>query len=170
MGAHGGLCGRCDPTPARPSAEGDEALQVLDDGAQGELILHSSEASLPSSPESVPILALGEQVLASDPELATDCVAPSLVDVTDPVAGLGFLHPPMPGPLVLQVARSHLAAASLGEGLDEMVTIRRPGLPPRLRKHPGSTNLIDQRPFRREGEDPQGDALEERGDRHDAGR
>ena len=63
---------RYGPTPARPSAEGDEAFQVLDDGAQGELTLHSSEASSPSSRESVLILAYGEEVLASYPSLASD--------------------------------------------------------------------------------------------------
>ena len=65
MGGNGGLCGRYGPTPGRSSAEGDQALQVLDDGAQGELTLHSSEASSPGSREPVLILALGEEVLAS---------------------------------------------------------------------------------------------------------
>ena len=56
------------------------------------------------------------------------------------------------------------AAASLREGLSEMFTINRLGLPPRLRKCLGSTNLIDSTHSGCETEDPQGDELEERSD------
>ena len=56
------------------------------------------------------------------------------------------------------------ASASLREGLSEMFTINRLGLPPRLRKCLGSTNLIDSTHSGRKTEDPQGDQLEERSD------
>ena len=56
------------------------------------------------------------------------------------------------------------ASASLREGLSEMFTINRLGLPPRLRKCLGSTNLIDSTHSGVRQEDPQGDPLEERSD------
>ena len=56
------------------------------------------------------------------------------------------------------------AAASLREGLSEMFTINRLGLPPRLRKMPGLYQPDRQHPLGCETEDPQGDELEERSD------
>ena len=56
------------------------------------------------------------------------------------------------------------ASASLREGLSEMFTINRLGLPPRLRMCLGSTNLIDSTHSGVRTEDPQGDQLEERSD------
>ena len=95
------------------SAEGDQALQILDDGGQGELSLHSSQAPPSGSRESMLILALGKKVLASDTELTTDVVALCLVDITDPVTSLSFLQLSIPCSLLLQVERAPLPGRQL---------------------------------------------------------
>ena len=106
--------GACrDRALARPAGEGDQALQVLDDGAQDELALHSSQTAPSSSRESMLILAFGEEVLASDAEFATDLVALCLMDLPDPVPGLSLLQLSVPGPLPLQVERAPLPGRQL---------------------------------------------------------
>ena len=108
MGAYGGVCGRGCHATALASVEGDEALQVLDDSTQGELTLQSSQTSPPRSRESMLILALSEEVLASDAKFAADLIALCLLDVPDPVTGFGLLQLPIPRPPLLQVERAPL--------------------------------------------------------------
>ena len=48
------------------TGEGDEAFQILDDGAQSELTLYSSQTPPSSSRESMLVLAFGEEMLTSD--------------------------------------------------------------------------------------------------------
>jgi len=61
----------------------------------------------------MPILALGEEVLTSDAEFATDLVALRVLDVSDPVTSLDFLPLSIPGPLLLQVERASLPMRQL---------------------------------------------------------
>jgi hypothetical protein len=54
------------------------------------LIIESLQASPSRPPEAMLVIALGEQMLASDAGLSTDRVAWGLVDLKHPVACLGL--------------------------------------------------------------------------------
>jgi len=89
----GGLC--CS-SPVLPAYEAHQALQILHRGAQYALIIEPLQASPSRPPKAMLVLALGEQMLASDAGLSTDRVASGLVDLKHPIACLSLqdlLHP-----------------------------------------------------------------------------